>query len=236
LVIGVDQYYERVAPLVACTIEATAQVMSTTGESAAEALKEVAREAGVAGIYVVGGASALPIVPRMLRAELGRRVHRSTYPAGSIAIGLAIAAASAEEPSLRERLSRHLGVFREAESGRRIVFDRIFARGTPMPDPGGAPLVATRTYRAAHTVGFFRFVECAAVDGAGEPAGDITPHASVAFPFIPTLRDDPAQKTPVERLSGEGPPIEERYEVDAAGVVKVTIRDLEDGFSREYVL
>jgi hypothetical protein len=40
----------------------------------------------------------------------------------------------------------------------------------------------------------------------------------------------------IERLSSEGPAIEERYEVDASGVVAVTIRDVDDGFEQRFVL
>ena len=48
-------------------------------------------EAGVeiAGIYVVGGASALPAIGRALRDAYGKRVHRSPYPSAAAAIGLA---------------------------------------------------------------------------------------------------------------------------------------------------
>ena len=33
----------------------------------------------VAGIYMVGGASGLPVVPRVVRERFGRRVHRSPH-------------------------------------------------------------------------------------------------------------------------------------------------------------
>lgn len=40
---------------------------------------------------------------------------------------------------------------------------------------------------------------------------------------------------PVER-TGAGRRVQERYEIDSAGLVQVTITDLEDGFARRYVL
>lgn len=60
----------------------------------------------VAGLYVVGGGSELPIVARMLRNRYGRRVHRSPYTAGSTAIGLALAADPEAGYSLADQLSR----------------------------------------------------------------------------------------------------------------------------------
>lgn len=239
VVISVKDYFERLRPLVDATIDALSEAIAPGGGGASvDELKEQAASAGVAGVYVVGGASALPVVARQLRERLGRRVHRSPHPAGAIAMGLAIAADESLAPQLAERFTRHLGVFREDEDGARIRFDPIFTRGTPMPKAGDEPLVATRRYRAAHNVGHYRFVECAAVDPRGEPDGDISPHGEVRFPFAARLRglNGALADAPVERLDGEGPLVEERYEVDAAGVVAVTIVDVEDGFARRYVL
>src|SRR5438270_2363146 len=78
----------------------------------------------LAGIYVVGGASAFPPVYRRLRERFGaHRVRRSPHPFGSCAIGLAI---HLDEPAgykLSERLSRHFGVFREERAGGELAFD-----------------------------------------------------------------------------------------------------------------
>ena len=60
----------------------------------------------IAGVYLVGGASGLPLVPRLLRERFGRRVHRSPYPGASTAIGLAIAADRTSDYDLTDRLSR----------------------------------------------------------------------------------------------------------------------------------
>ena len=43
-------------------------------------------------------------------------------------------------------------------------------------------------------------------------------------------------EAPVERLAHDGPLIEERYEVDAAGVIAVTIAAVEDGYAQRFVL
>ena len=105
-----------------------------------------------------------------------------------------------------------------------------------MPKPGGPPLVATRTYRPVHDIGHFRFVECAALTEDHEPRGDISPHGVIHFPFAPQRRDEALDQRPIERLTSSGPRIEERYEVDAAGIVAVTIVDLDDGYAQKYVL
>jgi molecular chaperone DnaK (HSP70) len=232
----VADYFERLRPWIDQSLAALASVLGAESSSSLD-LENAASDAGVAGLYVVGGASALPLVARHLRDRFGRRVHRSPHPAGAIAMGLAIAAdADAENSLVRERFSRHLGVFREAESGQNKVFDRIFASGTPMPGSGDGPLVATRLYRAAHNVGQLRFVECGGVSEQDEPTGDITPHATVHFPYAKSAREASLEGLPIERLGLEGPRIEERYEVDAAGVVTVTVRDLDDGFVRAFTL
>ena len=154
-------------------------------------------------------------------------------------MGCAILAASREEGDelvLSERFSRHFGVFREADTGTRAVFDPVFQKGTPMPQHGSGPLVATRRYRAMHNLGHFRFVESGYVDDAGDPTGDITPHAEILFPFDRDLEPGTLHSVEIGRLHREGPMIEERYEVDGAGVVAVTITNLDEGRGARFVL
>ena len=230
IVIPVNDYYERVKPLVEQTLEAIDPLVAL--------LRDDDERGDIAGIYMVGGASGLPVVPRTVRERFGRRVHRSPHPAAATAIGCAIAAC-ADEPSelgLSERFTRHFGVFREAERGTRATFDGIFEKGTPMPTESTGPLVATRLYRAAHNVGHFRFVEAATIDDAGDPMGDMTPHAEVLFPFASGLGVGTLARVAIDRLGDEGPLIEERYEVDAAGVIAVTITNLDQGRGARFVL
>lgn len=238
VMLAVADYYERVRPWIARTIAAMEPVLEATG-SERQTLDDEGKgaPADLAGIYVVGGASGLPIVPRMLRERFARRVHRSPYPSAATAIGLAIAAEAEDAPPVSERFTRHLGVFRERARGDEVSFDGIFAKGTPMPDPGAPPLTVTRRYRAAHNMGHYRFVECGGLDEGGDPAGDITPHAELKFPFAADLRQKGTlDDVMIERLGRSGPLVEERYEVDAAGVIVVTIQDLEDGYARRFVL
>jgi molecular chaperone DnaK (HSP70) len=224
VIVDVAAYFDRVAPLVERTLDVLEPVLASE-----------AGESGLAGVCVVGGASALPLIPRRLRERFGRRMHRSPHPAGSVAIGLAIAGTDENAPEVQEVLTRHLGVFRERDSGAEISFDGILPKGSALPR-GSERLSVVRRYRAAHNIGHYRFVECGALDSAGGPAGDITPHAQVMFPFSPSLAERELRGEPIERLGNDGPLVEERYAVDAAGVVEVTITNLDDGYERRYVL
>lgn len=203
----------------------------------------------IAGIYLVGGASSFPPVGRALRARYGRRVHRSPYPGSSTAIGLAIAADPDSGYALTDRLSRGFGVFREQAGGTRTSFDPILlpdtvqagALGTTAAELGAESTGATvleRSYQAVHNVGRYRFVECGGIDERGEPTGRLAPAGELLFPLDSSLRDlDDADLAvlPVCRL-GHGPRVRERYEVDPAGRVNVTLTDCTDGYTRRYVL
>jgi molecular chaperone DnaK (HSP70) len=223
IVVPVAAFYDAATPLVEESIDAMSEVMATPED--------------LAGIYVVGGASELPIVARLLRDRFGRRVHRSPYPSAAIAIGLAIACDEDAGFELSDRFSRTFGVFREGRGGAEITFDPIFTRDTVVPPPGAERVRFVRSYRAAHNVGHFRFVECAHVDG-GRPRGDLAYTGDVLFPFDASLRapDTDLAGVQVERLAGGGPRIEEEYTLDEHGLVAVTIRDLDSGVAREHTL
>jgi molecular chaperone DnaK (HSP70) len=227
--IGVADYYDVCVPLVRRSIEVMAPVMARLEQRSDDPLAELA------GIYVVGGASSLPVVGRVLRELFGRRVHRSAYPSAAIAMGLAIAGDEEAGFRLEDRLSRHFGVFRESQGGRDVVFDPIFSRDARVPGQHDAPVVHRRVYRAAHNVGRYRFVECASLDGSGVPLGDITAYNDVFFPFDRGVRDrGDLGAVPVRRIPHEGPLIQEEYAITPLGMVRVTITDLETGFARAY--
>ena len=175
----------------------------------------------------MGGSSSLPLVPRLLRERFGRRVHRSAYPGASTAIGLAIAADTDSGFTLLDRLSRGMGVFREMDGGREVSFDPIIG-----PQRGLQPTsttLETRRYRAAHDIGFYRFVEYARLGADGQPVGDISVRGEFRFPFARQLQGQDLTDRPVLRLD-DGPLVEETYQADANGVITVTITDLETGF------
>lgn len=225
VVVDAKRYYDACSPL----MERTLSVLENLLEGGA--LDEVA------GLYVVGGASSLPVVARRLREVYARRVHRSVYPSASTAIGLAIAFDEQSEYSITERFSRTFGVFREGQAGSEVTFDRIFGSEVPLPSPGRPASVERRTYRPVHNIGHFRYVECGWIDAVGAPASEITPFADVRFPFDPDLRRQrDITEVPVCRFEREGPLIEEQYTVDAAGIVTLKITDLENGFYEEHRL
>jgi len=225
--IPIAELYTACAPLIEQSLGAMAPVLDRLGAEADS----------LAGIYVVGGASALPAVGRELRERFGRKVHRSPYPFAAVAIGLAIAADDTAAFELTDRLSRCFGVFREAAGGHHIAFDPIFQADAPMPARGEDGEALERTYRAAHNLGHFRFVECGTVSESGAPDGDVTPFGEVIFPFDPALRakDLDLVAVPVAR-TGAGPLVRERYRIDPHGIVEITITDLECGYSRAYRL
>lgn len=231
LTLPVDAFYDACEPLVARTIEAMRPILDRM-PGLDDAL------ADVAGVYVVGGASALPVVARALRAQFGRRVHRSPYPHGAVAIGLAIAADERQLFELSDRFSRHFGVFREAADGRDATYDTIFTKETRLPKPGQPPLEVERRYRAMHNLGHFRFFECASFDAKGYPQGDIAPLTQVLFPFEASLRGRALEAVPIRRREGQGPGplVSERYSVDEQGLVRVTISELDSGFVATHVL
>lgn len=222
VVVGVDDFYAEATPLVEASLDALEPLLGGLDGDQLEA-------AEVAGIYLVGGASSLPLVARVLRERFGRRVHRSPHPAASTAIGLAIAADEASGFHLTDRLSRGFGVFREWDSGSQLAFDPILDRDQAMtPD---ANVVVRRQYRPVHNIGVFRFLEYSTLGASGQPTGDVVPLGDVVFPFDRALRDvADLRSVPVER-TGEGPLVEETYVIDRHGIVTAAISDVEDGFT-----
>lgn len=203
ITVPVKDFYDAATPL----IEQTLNIMEPlVGGSDL-------KDSDIAGIYLVGGASALPLVSRLLRERFGRRVHRSPFPSGSTAVGLAIAADPDSGFHLRDRVARGIGVFREWDSGRAVSFDPLIA-----PDAKSST-VATRRYKAAHNVGWFRFVEYSTMNNDGSP-GDISLLSEVKIPFDPLITDvDTAEIT-----AFEGPEVEETITVTNNGVASINIK------------
>lgn len=224
ITVPVDDFFEAATPLITATIEAMAPLISAGDGTLADT--------EIAGLYLVGGASELPLVPRLLRERFGRRVHRSPYPSASTAIGLAIAADPDSGYRLRDRLARGIGVFRELDHGREVGFDPLVAPDAALSADG--TITVTRRYRAAHNIGWFRFVEYRGLDG-GEPRGDLLPVAELRMPFAAELQDGrPLAGIDVERIP-DGPEVEERVDVDENGIATFRIRDLGTGFEASVV-
>lgn len=227
VIVPINDFYDAAAPLVESTIEAVEPFISS--------LPDGGDADDLAGIYLVGGGSSLPMVSRLLRDRFGRRVFRSPLPSASTAIGLAIAVDEEAGYSLTDRLSRGFGVFREQNDGQSLSFDEILDRNSPLRMRGRTTL--TRQYQAVHNVGWFRFVEYTKMDDTGIPAGDIFPFAEIVFPFEPDLQNQVKNQNralhniPVERREWY-PQIEETYQIDEHGIVEVKISDLSTGYTQ----
>lgn len=228
VIVPVEEFYAAATPLVEATIQALEPLLGEPDGGSPLA--------SVAGIYLVGGSSGLPLVPRLLREKFGRRVHRSPYPAAATAIGLAVAADPDSAFTLHDRLSRGFGVFRERDGGAALAFDEILSRTARLPQQGSERVV--RRYRAAHNVGWFRFVEYPGLDDDGQPAGALVPYAELLFPFDPALQgSEQARLAEVEVTRHDaGHEIEEAYDLDADGVVRLTLTDLTSGYRRTFAL
>jgi molecular chaperone DnaK (HSP70) len=221
--ISVADFYDRCRPLLAESIEATAQL---------------AADNDLEALYVTGGGSELPLVSRVLREEFGRKVKRSEYTRSATAIGLAIQADASSGYTLREMFTRNFGVWREGDAGRRMIFDPIFPRGTRLPGVAEPPLTVRRRYQPVHNVGDFRYLEASHVADDAQPSGDITVWDEILFPFDPALADAHSfDAVPVEHSwPASHQEIEEHYSCDAAGVVTVAIRNLTSHYGREFRL
>lgn len=221
--IPVAEYYTACLPWVERTLTAMVPVL------------QAAESRPLAGLYVVGGGSALPIVGRRLKEDLGRRVHRSPYPSAAVAIGLAIAADETAAFEVEGRLSRFFGVFRERDEGRDVTFDPIFGRDEPIRASQARRV--RREYQAAHNLGRFRFVEASALDRFGLPREGLHAIGEIAFPFDRRLRDVDVDLSQVAiQRHNSGPRVREEYTVSHLGLVEVAVTDLDTGYAQRFTL
>jgi len=234
--ISVSAFYERCRPLVEETLHASSDLLTAPVTPGSADDTEPANR--LDALYVTGGGSELPLVARMLREVFGRRVRRSAYTRSATAIGLAIQADETAGYVLRERFMRYFGVWREADGGRSVAFDPLFAKGMVLPGLSDPPLTSSRSYSAVHNVGHFRYLECSHVGPNGLPNGDITLWDDIRFAFDPSLHNGlDLSRVPVTHVPpGRQQEVKELYACDATGVVSVTIANLSAGYNRQYRL
>jgi molecular chaperone DnaK (HSP70) len=230
VVVKASDFYDACRPFVNRTIN----VLDEAVEAAEE---DRGGWETIAAIYLVGGASNLPIVSRLLRQLHGRKVRKSPYPHAATAIGLAILADSAAGYGLLEHFTRHFGVWREVEDGRQVSFDVLFEKMTPLPAGSEEKIIRSRRYCPAHNIGHFRYLECGHTGVHGHPSGDITPWDEIFFPFDPSLESEGnLAQTPIERVDLSNQLIEERYICDSNGIIETTIINHTTSHSRSYRL
>jgi molecular chaperone DnaK (HSP70) len=202
-----------VEPLVDRTLARLARVLEALPEHGIDPNNP--RELGA--LYLVGGACAFAPVTRLLRARFKHKVQLAVQPHAATAVGLAIAADPGAAIQVREGVTRHFGVWREADAGKKKIFDRIFSKDT-------ASASVDRRYRPTHAVGHLRFVECTDLSPEGEPAGDLTPCGELFFPYDPELAAHGSwTEADAARPLAGAEEVVERYQYDVDGIVHVTI-------------
>jgi len=217
--IDVPALFKAAEPLVARTIAQT------------ELLVDPGDTRGLGGIYLVGGGASFPAVARALRARFGKKLQLAPQPFAATAIGLAIAADPDQDVVLRENVTRHFGVWREAAAGVEKIFDPLIGKGT-------TATVVERRYRPTHAIGHLRFVECGSLDDAGQPNQDLVPWDEVYFPYDPSLADAvELASVPNDRrtdlLANE---IAETYTIAPDGTISVVIENRSRGYARAFQL
>ncbi|HET9954261.1 MAG TPA: Hsp70 family protein [Polyangiaceae bacterium] len=226
-----QQLYQRVEPLVRRTLALLDRVFSQLVEHGIDPNNP--RELGA--VYLVGGATAFPLVGKLLRENYGRKVQLATEPHAATAVGLAIAADPEAEIYVREAVTRHFGVWREGDGGRDKVFDPIFTKGS-VSETGEH--IAERRYSPVHGVGHLRYLECSEIGQFGQPGGDLMPWCDLFIPYVPELADrqDLPSLATTRYLPEGAEQVVERYAYQRDGRVRVAIENETRGFRREFVL
>jgi len=226
--------YERSQPLVDRSLAMTQRLFDALPAHGID--PESKSELG--GLYLVGGGVAFPAVARALRKVYARKIQLAPHPHAATAIGLAIAGDPDAGIFVREATTRHFGVWREADAGRRQIFDPIFSKDALA---GQSAMVVRRGYRPCHTIGELRFLECSALAADGQPEGDVTPWQVIRFPYDPDLlestgNEDLADLTPERRRGLERQQIVETYTYGDDGTIAVAIENQTGGYRRDFVL
>jgi len=228
ITIDVSELYARAQPLIDQTIAQVHQLFDRLRERGID--PDDPRELG--GVYLVGGGVAFPAVGRTLREKFGKKLQLAPQPFAATAIGLAIAADPAQSVIVREAITRHFGVWREADHGSDKVFDSLIGKNTDVP-------TVTRRYRPTHPVGHLRFLECGALDDSGQPVQDLVPCADVYFPYDPALGDRADAELaafPNERRPEMTEVIAETYTYASDGTISVRIENVSHGYGRTFTL
>ena len=226
--IDVAALYARCEPLIERTLAETDRLFDRLRAHGID--PDDPRELG--GLYLVGGGAAFPAVARQLRARFGKKLQLAAQPFAATAVGLAVAGDPQAGVMVREAVTRHFGVWREAAAGADKVFDPLIGKHA------AAPIVVERRYHPTHAVGHLRFLECGALDDAGQPNQDLVPWTDIYFPYDPALADArELARVPADRRPDlMGLEIAETYTYAADGTISVRIENVSRGYARTYAL
>ena len=227
IAIDVNALYDRAQPLIDNSIAQIDLLFDRLRERGID--PDDTRELG--GLYLVGGGAAFPAVGRTLRARFAKKLQLAPQPFAATAVGLAIAADPAAHVMIREAITRHFGVWREAEAGSDKIFDPLIGKSSDVT-------TVERRYRPTHAIGHLRFLECGALDANGQPIQDLVPATDIFFPYDPSLADRrelaavPNTRRP-DLMANE---IAETYTYGTDGTISVRIENLSRGYYRTYTL
>lgn len=227
--IKVSDYYEQCEPLINKTIEVLDRLIQKVFQ--ADPYEEEM------AFYLVGGMSNFPKINRSLKDKFGSsRVRKSKHCNASTAIGLAVLTDMDNEYILKESLTQHFGLWREAENGQALVFDPIFAKDQTLPAKGEDPIILQREYSPSHNIGVFRFQECSRLDQS-QPSGLVTVWNTIKFPFDPKLQNKDLSSIMIKRYQTPSDDlIRELYMLNDKGEISVELIHLKKGYSKTFPL
>lgn len=213
----VEEYYERILPLVNQTLYKIEEVLQS----------EAVKATGIQGIeqiekiYLVGGSSQLPLVLRRVQEKYGRdKVYLSSLPFGSIALGACRMVQ--QDLQIEPILSRTFGVMRVVEGGE--YFDPIFEKGTKIPTAKRFEIYPQ------HNIGHYRYLECSDY----QQGQLISPRlwSEIFFPYDPEwdLSSIPSKEHIQSKRYAYNPVIEE-FACDENGIISVRLHRQIDSLS-----
>src|SRR5262249_45729668 len=119
---------------------------------------------------------------------------------------------------------------------RREFFHNIFPAGTRLPRSGQPDLEQVASYSPRHNIGHLKFLECSDLGPDGLPRGQVRPWSDILFPYQLDVELDARLTTESIRPTTDlaATRVEERYQVDADGIITVEVRRLADGKCRRF--
>lgn len=218
----VEEYYERVLPLVNQTLGKLEEVLRSPGVQA-EGISSLEQ---IEKIYLVGGSSQLPLILKRVQGKYGQdKVHLSSLPFASIALGACHMAQ--QNIQVEQVLNRTFGVIRTAAG--KEYFDPIFEKGTRIPT------VKRFEIYPEHNIGYYRYLECAEHRNGQAVAPRMW--SEIFFPYDPAwnLSRTPQQSDiEVKHYGMNRNRVIEEFSCDENGIITVNLIREADSVSMNY--